>query len=307
MIARSTGAAPRQRGSSDGCTFSQRCRSRSRAEIRRRRRPRRPSRRRGARTRWTTGIPSRSAASFAGGGDAAARARRRVGRVSRNRPRARREPLEDVGAEGRGGREADRAHRLPEHGLRAEHGHRLPPRLRRRPVDDQHAVEVVELVLDDARLQPLSSSRTGAPVASGPRASPRRGARPRRARAGARGSPPRRLPLVARVDDARVDGRDRPALLAGPEDEHAPEHADLGRREADAVRIPISALIRSTSRRGRRRSPRPPAPACAARDPATGGSARARAGGAPRAPRPAARPDLSVLLDLRHGQQCSES
>ncbi len=90
MIARSTGAAPRQRGSSDGCTFSQSVRSSSDSGISS------PyaattiasasgSSASAGRSGWSTGIPSRSATSFAGGGPTRRpRPRGASGRVRRN-------------------------------------------------------------------------------------------------------------------------------------------------------------------------------------------------------------------------------
>ena len=62
-----------------------------------------------------------------------------------------REPLQHVGAEGRGGGDRDpRASPRAEDRLRPERRERLASRFVARAIDDQDAVEVVELVLDDA-------------------------------------------------------------------------------------------------------------------------------------------------------------
>ena len=153
-IARSTGAAPRQRGSSDGWTFSQSergeqsragCRGRRRRRRRGRRRPAAPAAPAGGR-----GCRARSATSFAGG--AASLRPRPLRRI-----RAREQPgdlvglceaLEHVGAERRRRGDAD-AHQRRD-GARPQRRERLFAVLVVGAVDDQHAVEVVELVLHDA-------------------------------------------------------------------------------------------------------------------------------------------------------------
>ena len=79
------------------------------------------------------------------------------------------------------------------------------------PLEDQHAVEVVELVLDDARLHALElePERRSRDVLALDRDLAAR-ARPARARPGARGSPPRRSPSRReRFDDLGVDDRRR--------------------------------------------------------------------------------------------------
>ena len=136
MIARSTGAAPRQRGSSDGWTFSQ---SRSLEQLLGDEHavagddddpaPRRGTR--SSRSGCSTGIPSRSAASFAGGA-AILRPRPggRSGRVTRSSISWRsREPLQHGGAERRGRRDGE-LHALGRQQA-AENG--LGPELRRAP------------------------------------------------------------------------------------------------------------------------------------------------------------------------------
>ena len=117
MIARSTGAAPRQRGSSDGWTLSQVRSASSAAGIRS---PYAHTTTVGApssspaagRSGCRTGIPSRSATTFAGG--AASLRPRPAGASGRVRSAAtscvRGEPLEDVGAERRGRGDRDPCH-----------------------------------------------------------------------------------------------------------------------------------------------------------------------------------------------------
>ena len=163
MSARSTGAAPRQRGSSDGWTFSQSALVEQRlGDQQRRRRRRRPCPRRDrTRRRAPAGaprIPSRSAASFAGGArEPAPAAARRVRPRQQERDLVpRREPLEHVRAERRGRGDADPRHR-PERATGC--GRRIASASRRASAVVRSrisiAVEVVELVLGDARRQPL--------------------------------------------------------------------------------------------------------------------------------------------------------
>ena len=205
----------------------------------------------------------------------AVRGRRRGARARRRRSRR---------CRGRRSRTRRRRPRLP----RARRAGRACASLRwsrGRAVEDQDAVEVVHLVLDDPRLQ---------------------AARPRRAIV---------LALLvlgadAHVDralDVDVDGGQAQAALLGPllvlagpldhgvdqrvdravgldaVDEHAVQDADLGGGEADAVARRASARPSGRSRRAaRRRSDRPAAPASAARDRRTCARARAPHGGAPR-------------------------
>jgi hypothetical protein len=60
-----------------------------------------------------------------------------------------REPREHVGAERSRRGNGEPGHLADEHRLRPQERERLPAGLRRRPVEDQHAVEVIELVLRD--------------------------------------------------------------------------------------------------------------------------------------------------------------
>ena len=221
MSARSTGAAPRQRGRSDGCTFSQ-SRSPSSglgddeavrdgddvvgAEIEPGLEP--------------LGLEHRdtetSATFFAGG---AASLRPRPGGAS-GRVEQRRdlvvlsEPFEDVGAERRGRRDRDRSRqRAPRTGCGRSLAERGAPRLVVGAVDDEDAVEVVELVLDDARggWLELELDRLALRVDALDRD---RAARARRARArhAARGSPPRRARSPSSV--FVITGFDEHAVLA---------------------------------------------------------------------------------------------
>ena len=164
MIARSTGAAPRQRGSSDGWTFSQ---SAAREQRLRDQQPvggdddrvgaaARPSRR--AAPAAAPGCRAARRPAFAGGGaELAARGPSAgrgasAGRRRRSAPASRSRTSAPNGAVA-----ATPSRRLPsdEDRLRPQLRHRLLAALGIGAVDDQHAVEVVELVLDDARRQPL--------------------------------------------------------------------------------------------------------------------------------------------------------
>ena len=164
---------------------------------RRRRSARRGRARRSGRSGWRTGMPSRSATTLAGGG-ATRRPRPRgaSGRVSRRRDLV----LARRAARARPRRTAPSRRRrsgpcayLDEEEPRPQLRHRLAPRLRIGAIDDQHAVEMVELVLHDARREPFELEAHRAPrgVAC-PRWSPRPAARPACARARARDTPLRR-------------------------------------------------------------------------------------------------------------------
>ena len=165
------------------------------------------------------------------------------------------EPLEHVGAERRGRGDAD-AHST-EDDARPQRRERFLAVLVVGAVDDQHAVEMVELVL---RRRARRSRRA-------------RAARPRRARSlpsstmrvarstGTRTPCSERQPsssgsqLVAALDDRGLTIAARP-LVVGLEHEEAAQHADLRRCEPDALRVVHQR--RSSARRagaGRRRSP----------------------------------------------------
>ena len=64
-----------------------------------------------------------------------------------------REPLEHIGAQRSRRGDGEPGHLPDENRLRPQERERLPAGLRRRPVEDQHAVEVIELVLRDPRGQ----------------------------------------------------------------------------------------------------------------------------------------------------------
>ena len=142
---------------------------------------------------------------------------------------------------------------LAEDRLRAQRRHRLAPRLRRRALEDQHSVEVVDLVLDDARAEALRApGGSGAPVdVLRPRASARRGARPERARAGGTGSPRRRSSAPRSARRSRgLTATYGVSSLPDPEDEQAAEDADLvARRARRRSRRPSASVIRSARRR----------------------------------------------------------
>ena len=117
---------------------------------------------------------------------------------------------------------------------------RLPARFRRRPVDGEDAVQVVDLVLEHSRLQPLGLD--------GERLSLRRerleGERLRSLDRDDHGGGSEREttlvlgdPLLGRGGDLRVDQRYRRLLLSGLVDQHAPQDADLGSGKAHPVSL----------------------------------------------------------------------
>ena len=126
-------------------------------------RPRRRSARRGrgrARAARARGPGSRVAAPSSLAGERASLRPRPAGASGRVRSAAdlvsRGKAFQDVGAERRGRGDRDRsASTRAENGLRPERRERRSSRLVVRAIDDQHAVEVVELVLDDARRRRL--------------------------------------------------------------------------------------------------------------------------------------------------------
>ena len=170
MIARSTGAAPRQRGRSDGWTLSQ-VRSASSAggissPYAQTTTVGAPRSSPGAgRSGWSTGIPSRSATSFAGGGGepaaAAGAARRAASGARRRRDRAR-----AARARRRRTARSRRPRSAPWRSGEDEPGAELPSASRRdvgvRAVEHQLAVEVVDLVLHDPRRVALELERDAA-------------------------------------------------------------------------------------------------------------------------------------------------
>src|SRR6266508_1124312 len=127
-----------------------------------------------------------------------------------------------------------------EDGLRPKLGERGATLLRCCPVDDQNAVEMVELVLDHPRLQSfrfdadgLSFRRRSFDLEGGwtlDLDDDGGGAEREATLVG-------RLDFFARGDDPRVDKRDHRLLIALPLDENPLENAELGRRETDAARF----------------------------------------------------------------------
>ena len=113
------------------------------------------------RSGWSTGMPSRSAASFAGGGverPAPARAAGRAGSAAPTtscRAASRSSTSAPNGAVAATAIRTGCGYSRAERRLRPELRERLAPRLGVGAVEDQDAVEVVELVLDDARRQAL--------------------------------------------------------------------------------------------------------------------------------------------------------
>ncbi len=161
---------------------------------------------------------------------------------------------------------------------------RLLAVLVRRPVDDQDAVEVVELVLDDPRGEPSSSRRTSLAVL-GP--CPRASTRVDRS-TGTRDALEREAALVvgrgllAALGDDRVDERARPRPRPAAKTKTRRSTPTWVAASPTPCASCISAIIRSTSGAGRRRTPRRRAPSSAAPGRGTGGSARARAACGPR-------------------------
>src|SRR5581483_7925276 len=125
----------------------------------------------------------------------------------------------------------------PEDDARPQRRERLLAVLVVGPVDDQHAVEVVQLVLDDARSVRLELDAQVIAVRVLALEHDTRGALDGHAHALEREAAlllGRRL--LAALDDDGVDDRARP-LLVRLEHEQPPEDADLGRREADPLRV----------------------------------------------------------------------
>ena len=120
------------------------------------------------------GMPWRSAASFAGGGGILRpRPCGAVGRASAASSMSRRdgEAVEDPRAERRRRRDRElqpRSHHTSGPSIGCGRSCASAPRRSsgRRPVEDQDAVEVVELMLDDPGLQPLCLDRHGSPFGS---------------------------------------------------------------------------------------------------------------------------------------------
>src|SRR6266508_5987794 len=199
-----------------------------------------------SRSGCSTGMPSRCAASFAGGG-ASCRPRPagRSGLVrqkaiswwsaSRSRTSA---PKAAVAATPIWATVLAK----PEDGLRPEDGQRLPAGLSRGSVEDEHPVEVVELVLGHPGLEALELEpelrALGVGRFEGDADMALDGALHPREREAALVA---RLHLLAARDDLRIDDDDRllsGLVFAAAEDEHPPDDPHLVRGEPHAVRLP---------------------------------------------------------------------
>src|SRR6187551_1517143 len=130
-----------------------------------------------------------------------------------------------------------RRSKLLKDGLGPEDAERLPPALVVGAVEDQGAVQMVDLVLGDARRQPLElQPDVAALLVLGLDG---HGERPLDRHADALHGEAALLldvRLVRALDDARVDEREHLVLVL-LEDEDAPQHADLVPGEAHAVRV----------------------------------------------------------------------
>src|SRR5262245_26677151 len=268
MIARSTGAAPRQRGSSEGWTFNSSCSDRRGSLMRA---PnahtttvwRAPpaaiiARAAGSLTLrgCATGIPSERARSATGGeASRRPRPRGRSGRVStsvgrwaslparRSRTAAansevpRKTVLKSPTPPGRplgDGRRPVLGRFL---GL-AHRAHRLLARLAGDAIQDQHAIEVVHLVLDHPGSQPVGLDLELTPARVARAHSHARRALDLDVHAGQAQAPLfGELALLALPHPDRVDEGRQLVLRVGPVDEHAVQHSELGRGQPDAERV----------------------------------------------------------------------
>src|SRR6266511_3928848 len=242
MIMRSTGAAPRHRGSSEGCTLSQSPSSSTSSGMSS---PyaattivSAPSSRFGSgRAGCNTRIPSRSAVSFAGGAP-----------VFCPRPRGASGLVSSVVISWRAARRSSTS--APKGAVAAtanfisaddepgpQSRERFAASLGRRAVQDRRSVEMVELVLHDARGRSFEVVRDLVPVRIAP-FDPHRGVPLDGHRHPLNGKAAFIVDLgfVAAPDDLRVDEHGHFVLIPG-KDEHAAEHSDLGGGEPDAVRI----------------------------------------------------------------------
>src|SRR5438552_974906 len=187
-------------------------------------------------------MPSRSAASFAGGA-AVLRPRPRglSGRVSK--------PATSCSAASRSSTSAPNSpvaatairraatNRLADDDARAQARERLAPRLGRRAVEDQDAIEVVGLVLGDARVRLLELvPHLGAVLVLAPDRDLRRPLDREKHALDREAALVLDRRHLAAVDDLRV--RERDGLALGDlEDEQPLQNSDLGRGEPDPVRV----------------------------------------------------------------------
>src|SRR5450755_321180 len=251
MIARSIGAAPRQRGSSEGWRFRIRCSESSGSLINA------PK----AQTQTACGSISatqrRVGSSLTNCGCASlmpsSRAAWATGGAERWRPRPRGRSGRVITSSGRCGEAATRCRtaaansEVPRETVRtpsgarlgiAQHAHRFLALLTRYALQDQHAVEVVDLMLDHACLQArcLDHDRL-AVLVRGPDAHMDRALYVDVDRRQAEAALLHDLLLVADPFDLGVDQRSNPRLLLHAVHEHAIEHAHLGGRKSDPERV----------------------------------------------------------------------
>ena len=248
MIARSIGAAPRQRGSSDGCTFEDLVARQQRLAHERAVRAQaeqvgRQRRELAASVLEALGLARPRARARAPRPRAASARRAGRGRAGAGRPR---DDHAGAGCERGGVEHRERERRGadvddPHSRLALTPGaHRLAPLLAARAVEHQHAVEVVDLVLEHARLEPrrLDRQRRAVLVAA------------------ADAQVHVALDVDADAGDAQAALLARLGLLAVPLDARVDERGDRARRPRPGRRARARAS-RPASRRGRRRARRP--------------------------------------------------
>src|SRR5579875_284840 len=250
-IARSTGAAPRQRGRREKWTFSIGSASSTSARMSWPKATTTPSSAPAPATSATsslTGMPSSRAAAFTGlGAGAPRRLRRRSGPVTARTTSwpAAASARSTVAAASGAPRKARRARWLLGPGARgqraaggegslAQDRPSLPALVRVEPLDDEHPVEVVHLVLEAAGQQLVGLDVEWLAVEADATQVHLLRAHDRPGQAGDRQAALLVGPLAAGLDDLGVDDRGGPA--AHVVDEQAALHADLGRGEAHARR-----------------------------------------------------------------------
>ena len=145
-----------------------------------------------------------------------------------------------------------RSSSLPEDRLRAQCRHRLAPGLGCRPLEDQDAVEVVELVLDDPRGRaPPARAGRACPRRRAPRASPPLGRSTGTSTPWSERQPSSSVSqLLTRIDDRRVHGgrAPRPRPRSGTRTRGEARPPGCAARPTPFASA-ISACIRSTRRR----------------------------------------------------------
>ena len=167
-----------------------------------------------------------------------------------------------------------------------------PAGLLRRPVDHEHPVEVVELVLGARARESLELERDVAPAGSLPSTVTAIG------RSTGTSRPWRERQPSSSVSSsspcATISGltsaRSSPSSLARMTNTRRSTPTCVAARPAAVGAVHQRASCAGRAGRARRRTTRPPSPACVGRGPGTGGSARARRASEPRARDPAAPP-----------------